>query len=162
MQTAATGGTSGSSDGRRAFAQSDATFPGVSLPSRVVKSTIETAVVRPHNLDFFLIERVWNLATRSSIPTWSTVPTSSKRRRKAELFWVLIQLVISWLENLPATVHRPAARSRETGLILLIQRIDLTRSRPRHAPSVSPAAQAAAKQALARRLAGLQTPRQPR
>src|SRR5258705_4925732 len=83
MHTAATGGTSGSSLGWRAFWQRDRTFPGVSFPSRVVRSTIETAVVRPHNFDFFLMLRVANLATRSSTPTWSTEPVSSSRRLNA-------------------------------------------------------------------------------
>ena len=69
MQTAATGGTSGSALGRLAFWQSDAIFPGVSFPSSVVRSTIETAVLSPHSLEPFLMLRVVNLATRSSIPT---------------------------------------------------------------------------------------------
>src|SRR5665213_385534 len=77
MQIAATGGILLSSLGWRAFWQSDATLPGVSLPSSVVTSTIETAVFRPQSLDFFLMLRVVNLATRSSIPTRSTVPKSS-------------------------------------------------------------------------------------
>src|ERR1700694_4137446 len=77
MQTAATGGTSGSKLGRRAFWQSEATLPGVSLPSSVVRSTMETAVLSPQSLELFLMLRVWNLATRSSIPTWSTVPLPS-------------------------------------------------------------------------------------
>src|SRR5665213_2051711 len=77
MQIAATGGILLSSLGWRAFWQSDATLPGVSLPSSVVRSTIETAVFRPQSLDFFLMLRVVNLATRSSIPTRSTVPKSS-------------------------------------------------------------------------------------
>src|SRR3954465_2274833 len=78
MQTAATGGTDASKLGRRAFWHSDAIFPGVSFPSSVVRSTIDTAVRRPHSLEPFLMLRVVNLATRSSIPTWSTVPISSK------------------------------------------------------------------------------------
>src|SRR5665213_408664 len=77
MQTAAPGGMLVSSLGWRAFWHRDATFPVASLPSRVVKSTIETAVWRPHILEFFLMLRVVNLATRSSIPTRSTVPKSS-------------------------------------------------------------------------------------
>ena len=69
MQTAATGGTSGSALGRLAFWHSDATLPGVSFPSSVVRSTIETAVFRPHTFELFLMLRVVNLATRSSMPT---------------------------------------------------------------------------------------------
>ena len=69
MQTAATAGTSGSALGRLAFWQSDATFPGVSFPSSVVRSTIDTAVLRPQTFEFFFMLRVVNFATRSSIPT---------------------------------------------------------------------------------------------
>ena len=53
----------------RAFWHSEATFPGVSLPSSVVRSTIETANRRPKHFDFFFRLRVLNLATRSSMPT---------------------------------------------------------------------------------------------
>ncbi len=42
-----------SPDGRSAFSHRDATFPGVSLPSNVVRSTIETAVRRPQSLEAF-------------------------------------------------------------------------------------------------------------
>src|SRR4026207_83785 len=84
MHTAATGGTSGSSLGWRAFWQRERTLPGVSFPSRVVRSTMETAVVRPHNFDFFLMLRVANFATLSSTPTWSTEPVSSSSRLTAE------------------------------------------------------------------------------
>src|SRR5688572_9508273 len=80
MHTAATDGTSGSVLGARAFWQSDAILPGVSLPSRVVRSTMDTAVLSPHSFDPFLMLRVANLATRSSMPTWSTGPTSSMKR----------------------------------------------------------------------------------
>ena len=61
MQTAATGGTDSSELGRRAFWQSDATLPGVSLPSSVVRSTIDTAVLKPQSLEPFLMLRVCEL-----------------------------------------------------------------------------------------------------
>src|SRR5581483_8334664 len=57
--------------------------PGVSLPSSVMWSSIETAFFRPHSFEDFLIDGVVYLATRSSTPMQSTGPTSSKSRRKA-------------------------------------------------------------------------------
>src|SRR6185436_10188980 len=47
-------------------------LPGVSLPSRVVRSIIRIARSRAHSLEAFLIERRFRLSTRSSMPTWST------------------------------------------------------------------------------------------
>src|SRR5687767_14376642 len=82
MHTAATDGTSGSVLGARAFWHSDAILPGVSFPSSVVRSTMLTAVFSPHSFEPFLMLRVANLATRSSMPTWSTGPTSSMKRFK--------------------------------------------------------------------------------
>src|SRR5215468_1698807 len=71
--TAATGGTEGSSgSGKRALAHSPRTFPGVSAPSSVVRSTILTAVSSAHSLASRLIERVARDAARSCAPTWST------------------------------------------------------------------------------------------
>src|SRR2546423_7675132 len=94
MHTAATGGISGSALGRRAFWQSDATLPGVSLPSSVVRSTIETAVFRPQTFDPFLMLRVVNFATRSSIPTWSTVPISSNSLVKLERIVAVVAMLL--------------------------------------------------------------------
>src|SRR5499427_1867055 len=72
-QTAATGGTAGSAgSGRSALAHSPRTFPGVSAPSSVVRSTILTAVSSAHSLASRLIERVARDAARSCAPTWST------------------------------------------------------------------------------------------
>src|SRR5688500_12058433 len=85
MHTAATDGTSGSVLGARAFWHSEAILPGVSLPSRVVRSTIDTAVLSPHSFEPFLMLRVANLATRSSMPTWSTGPTSAMNRSKEDV-----------------------------------------------------------------------------
>ena len=65
MHTAATDGTSGSQLGARAFWQSDAILPGVSLPSSVVKSIIRTASVRASILESFLMDLVPSDATRS-------------------------------------------------------------------------------------------------
>src|SRR5215813_5578233 len=73
MHTAATGGTEGSSgSGWSALAHSPRTFPGVSAPSSVVRSTIVTAVSSAHSLASRLIERVARDAARSCAPTWST------------------------------------------------------------------------------------------
>jgi hypothetical protein len=87
-QTAAVVGQSSPGWGWRAFWQSEATLPGVSLPSRVVRSTIETERFRPKTLEAFLIERVWYFATLSSMPVASTGPTSSMRRLRAEILWL--------------------------------------------------------------------------
>src|SRR5215831_1210396 len=71
--TAATGGTDGSSgSGWRALAHSPRTFPGVSAPSSVVRSTMRTAISSAHSLASRLIERVARAAARSCAPTWST------------------------------------------------------------------------------------------
>ena len=83
MQMAATGGTSGwSGSGRMACAQSDRTLPGVSAPSSVVRSIMETAMSMACSLASFLIERVASTAERRSSPTWST-PGSPKRNRRS-------------------------------------------------------------------------------
>ena len=63
----ALGGTVAQFDGNQS--PTARTFPGVSLPSSVVRSTIETANRRPKHFDFFFRLRVLNLATRSSMPT---------------------------------------------------------------------------------------------
>ena len=55
--------------GRSAFWHSEATFPGVSLPSRVVRSIIEAAIFKPASLASFFRLRLVNLAARSSTPT---------------------------------------------------------------------------------------------
>src|SRR5262245_19131452 len=47
-------------------------LPGVSRPSRVVRSIIRMARSRAHSFEAFLIERRFRLSTRSSTPTWST------------------------------------------------------------------------------------------
>src|SRR5262249_24682544 len=73
MHTAATGGTEGSwGSGWSALAHSPRTFPGVSAPSSVVRSTIVTAVSSAHSLAPRLIERVARDAARSCAPTWTT------------------------------------------------------------------------------------------
>jgi len=72
--TAATCGTSSiPGRGERALAHSDRTLSGESLPSSVVKSTIESARRRPASLAVVLIERVANEAARASVITRSTV-----------------------------------------------------------------------------------------
>jgi hypothetical protein len=47
-----------------------------------VRSTIETASFSAWTFEVFLIERVVYLATRSSIPTWSTGPISLINERR--------------------------------------------------------------------------------
>src|SRR5205807_4020067 len=83
--TAATGGTSGrSGSGLRAFAASVRTLPGVSAPSRVVRSTMEIAVSIAHSLLAFLMLRVASVATRASTPTWSTPGRPNRKRRRVD------------------------------------------------------------------------------
>ena len=58
--------------GRIAFAHSARTLPGVSFPSRVVRSIIRIARSSAHSFEAFLIDRRLSDSTRSSTPTWST------------------------------------------------------------------------------------------
>ena len=55
--------------GRTAFVQSALTFPAVSAPSNVVKSTIEIAVSIAQRFELVLMLRVANIAARASAPT---------------------------------------------------------------------------------------------
>ena len=68
--------------GTRALAHNERTLPGVSAPSKVVRSIIEIAVSIAHAFDVVLIDRVPRPATRASAPTWSTPgrPCSQRRR----------------------------------------------------------------------------------
>src|SRR4029077_2080008 len=76
MQMAATDGIVGSPGfGRIPFAHKAAILPGVSLPSRVVRSMHRIARSSAHSLEAFLIERLASEAARSSAPTWSTLRT---------------------------------------------------------------------------------------
>src|ERR1041384_6770761 len=80
MQRAATDGTPASEgSGRIAFDASEATLPGVSEPSRVVKSVIRTASSSAKTFDSRLIERLARVAARSSIATWSIEPIRGSR-----------------------------------------------------------------------------------
>ena len=90
--------------GRSAFLQRDSILPGVSLPSRVVRSVIDTAVFRPQTFAAFLTLRVVNFATRSSTPTWSTAPTSSRSRA-----WAAWEL----RGSIPAISPRPPRKTIE-------------------------------------------------
>ena len=82
MHSAATCGVSGfSGSGRRALAASVRTLPGVSEPSRVVRSTIEMARSIAASLAAFLIERVARPAARCSTPTGSTPGRPCRNRR---------------------------------------------------------------------------------
>ena len=74
--TAATDGISGCvGAGQTALAASCATLPGVSWPSSVVRSTIETAIRMACCCDSDLMERLPSTAARSSTPTRSTGAT---------------------------------------------------------------------------------------
>src|SRR3954454_1721125 len=84
MQTAATEGVVGSpGSGRRALAARERTLPGVSEPSRVVRSTIEMAVSIAQAFAVVLIDRVPSTATRDSAPTWSTPGSPWRNARRA-------------------------------------------------------------------------------
>src|SRR6476469_7049207 len=54
-----------------ALRQTKATLPGVSFPSRVVRSIIEIASLRPESFADVLMLRLANAAARSSTMTWS-------------------------------------------------------------------------------------------
>src|SRR6195952_5209771 len=82
MHTAATDGISGNSgSGRRALAASERTLPGVSEPSRVVRSTIEIARSMAVRLAPALMDRVASAAARDSTPTGSTPGRPCRKRR---------------------------------------------------------------------------------
>src|SRR5262245_8557752 len=82
MQMAATGGHDGSDgSGRRPLAHSARTLPGVSWPSRVVRSIMLTARSRANCLAVVLIDRVASPAARASTPTWSTPGSPCRNRR---------------------------------------------------------------------------------
>src|SRR5882724_243428 len=82
MHTAATAGVDGSvGSGRRAFAHSARTLPGVSAPSSVVRSTHRIARSSAHTLAAFLMLRVASPAARPSAPTWSTPGSPCRNRR---------------------------------------------------------------------------------
>ena len=71
--TAATDGISGIvGAGQTAFAHRCRTLPGVSEPSSVVRSTMDTARRMPCCLAVVLMERLPSVAARSSMPTRST------------------------------------------------------------------------------------------
>ncbi len=61
------------------FAHSARILPGVSFPSRVVRSIIRIARSRAQTFDAFLIERRVSDVTRSLIPTASTGVTRPSR-----------------------------------------------------------------------------------
>ena len=83
--TAATDGIVGSPGlGRIALAHIAATLPGVSAPSRVVRSMHRTARSSAQSFEDFLIERLARAAARSSAPTSSTLRTP----RMSEPRWV--------------------------------------------------------------------------
>src|SRR3954454_17129182 len=84
---AATCGQEGSAGlGRRALADSARTLPGVSAPSRVVRSTIRMARSIAAAFAVVFTDRVPSAAARASTPTLSTPgrPCRKDRRLKAE------------------------------------------------------------------------------
>src|SRR5215471_10049816 len=82
-QTAATIGAVGSAgSGRLALAHSARTLPGVSWPSRVVRSIIEMAVSSAHCLAVVLIDRLASMAARASAPTRSTPGSPCRKPRR--------------------------------------------------------------------------------
>src|SRR6266581_3649957 len=72
--------------GRMPLAQRAATLPGVSAPSRVVRSMQRMARSRAQSLEDFLIDRLASDAARSSAPTSSTLrtPLMSEPRCESE------------------------------------------------------------------------------
>ena len=83
-QTAATCGRPGIASCRWiAFWHSCRTLPGVSWPSRVVRSIIDNTSLRASTFDSVLMLRLVKRATRSSTPTASTVGTRSRSGRRA-------------------------------------------------------------------------------
>src|SRR5699024_6245062 len=90
-QTAAGRGQLGSSGcGVRAFATRERTLPGVSAPSRVVRSIIEITVSSPQAFAVVLIDREPSWAARPARPTASTPGSPCRNVRSA--------LLLSWSE----------------------------------------------------------------
>src|SRR4051812_10035170 len=58
------------------------TLPGVSAPSRVVRSTMRIARSSAHALAVVLMDRVPRDAARASAPTWSTPGRPWRNRRR--------------------------------------------------------------------------------
>ena len=80
MQRAATDGTLGSAgSGRTALDASDATLPGVSEPSSVVRSVMRTASSSAKTFASRLMLRFASEAARSSTATWSIEPIRGSR-----------------------------------------------------------------------------------
>src|SRR3972149_12030997 len=71
--------------GRMALADIWAILPGVSFPSRVVRSIMRTARVSASSFDSFLMERVDNVSTRSVAPTSSTLGTDLREAASDDL-----------------------------------------------------------------------------
>src|SRR5581483_7236799 len=130
-QIAATDGIEGSPGfGRMPFAQSAATFPGVSLPSSVVRSMQRMARSSAQSLDDFLIERFASDAARSSAPTWSTLrtPRINEPRCERESAVATPELCDASLLGLDV----PAGRRSTPPVALVASRFrpDLDRRRP--------------------------------
>ena len=74
--------------GRIALLAIARTLPGVSCPSRVVRSTIRIARSRANSLAVVLMDRVPRAAARASAPTWSTPGSPCRKRRRDASDWV--------------------------------------------------------------------------
>src|SRR3954466_7736280 len=84
MQMAATWGQDGSAgSGRRPFAHSPRTLPGVSAPSSVVRSMQRMARSIARALDEVFTDLEARVAARASAPTWSTPGRPCTNRRRA-------------------------------------------------------------------------------
>src|SRR5438045_4633558 len=85
MQMAATDGIDASPGcGRMPLAHRAVILPGVSEPSRVVRSMQRIARSSAQSLDDFLIERLASEAARSSAPPSCTLRTPRMRKPRAE------------------------------------------------------------------------------
>ncbi len=83
-QIAATfGAVRSEGSGLTPLAHSDLTLPGVSAPSRVVRSIMEMARSMAYAFAVVLIERVPSMAARPSRPTASTPGNPCRKRRSA-------------------------------------------------------------------------------
>src|SRR5436190_14117510 len=113
-QTAAHDGISGMSGaGQTALEQRWRTLPGVSAPSSVVRSSIDTARRMPCCLAVVLIERLPSVAARSSMPTRSTWG----RRRITPPSMTRLVLLLLGLRDLDADLlGRPLALERRDPL----------------------------------------------
>ena len=111
--------------GRTALAHSERTLPGVSAPSRVVRSTMLIAVSIAHALAVVLMLRVASPAARPSAPTWSTPGRPCRKRRSV----ALSRVDVSQCGTLQGG-HRASLGARGSGLGC--RAVTTSAYRPRH------------------------------